>query len=122
MTIVGMAIVVVQLWREVGPLRTEVRQLRDEVGRLSIDDPIESFTRSRSAPTSDLTWKWRVWVPAGRRSVDVNASQWGNVPDDRRSGRGQGSRSTWTGRTLDYAAEHDRDRDRKDHWLARACN
>jgi hypothetical protein len=54
--------VIVQLWREVGPLRVEVRQLRDETGRLSIAD--DSKIHAIAVRTSeDLTWKWRVWVP-----------------------------------------------------------
>ena len=37
-TIVGLTIVVVVLWREVGPLRVEVRQMRAQLGKLTIDD------------------------------------------------------------------------------------
>ena len=75
--IAGMAIVITQLWREVGPLRKEVRMLRDETGRLSIED--ESKLHAIAVRTADdLTWKWRVWVPEGQR-VTVH-SQWGNVP------------------------------------------
>jgi hypothetical protein len=77
MTIIGLAIGLIQLWREVGPLRAEVRQLRDEVGRLSIDDPTKLHAiEVRSV--DDHTWKWRVWVPEGK-TVQVH-SQWGNVP------------------------------------------
>jgi hypothetical protein len=77
MTIVGMAIVIAQLWREVGPLRAEVRHLRDEVGKLSIDD--ESKIHAIEVRSSEpLLWKWRVWVPQGQ-SVLVR-SQWGNIP------------------------------------------
>ena len=65
MTIAGMAIVIVQLWREVGPLRAEVVQLRNETGRLSVDDPtkIHAIEVRTSEP---LLWKWRVWVPQGQ--------------------------------------------------------
>ena len=65
MTIFGMAIVVVRLWREVGPLRAEIVQLRNETGRLSIDDPtrIHAIEVRTSEP---LLWKWRVWVPQGQ--------------------------------------------------------
>lgn len=65
MTILGMAIVLVQLWREVKPMRTQLRQLRDEVGRLSIDDPAK-FHAIRVRSDNDYLWKWRVWVPEGR--------------------------------------------------------
>jgi hypothetical protein len=75
--IAGMAIVITQLWREVGPLRKEVRMLRDETGRLSIED--ESKLHAIEVRTDDdLTWKWRVWVPQGQL-VTVH-SRWGNMP------------------------------------------
>ncbi|MCI0492400.1 MAG: hypothetical protein L0Z07_05650, partial [Planctomycetes bacterium] len=38
MTIVAMAIAMIQLWREVGPLRADNRRLRQEFGYLSIRD------------------------------------------------------------------------------------
>jgi hypothetical protein len=64
-TIAGMAIVLVQLWREVGPLRAKVRQLRNKVGVLSIDDPTKVCAiLVRTSP--DHVWKWRVWIPEGR--------------------------------------------------------
>jgi hypothetical protein len=63
MTIVGLAIVVVQLWREVDPLRTEVRQLREQVGVLTINDP--SVVHVVGVPTdADGVMKWRIYVPA----------------------------------------------------------
>jgi hypothetical protein len=77
MTILGMAIVIVQLWREIRPMRTELRALRDEVGRLSIDD--ETKVHAIAVRTSDdLTWKWRVWVP---QAMNVNLHyRFGQVP------------------------------------------
>jgi hypothetical protein len=65
MTIIGMTIVIVQLWREVAPLRAEVRALRDETGRLSITNPTQ-FHAIRVRTDDDYVWKWRVWVPEGR--------------------------------------------------------
>jgi len=66
MTIVGLAIVVVQLWREAEPLRAELRGLRDEVGRLSIDDPAKPH--AMQVRTGDkFAWKWRIWVPEGQK-------------------------------------------------------
>jgi hypothetical protein len=77
MTIVGLAIVVVQLWREVGPLRADVRRLRDEAGALSIDDPTKPCAiQVRTA--NDVTWKWRLWIPKGRAYVLNYASE--NIP------------------------------------------
>jgi hypothetical protein len=76
-TIDGLAIVVVQLGREVGPLRKEVRRLRDEVGELSIEN--DTRIHAMQARTKDpLTWKFRVWVPEGQTAV-VKA-HWGDVP------------------------------------------
>jgi hypothetical protein len=65
MTIVCLATVMVLLWREVGPLRAEVRRLRDEVGALSVDDPTKPCA-IRVRTKDEYTWKWRVWIPEGR--------------------------------------------------------
>jgi hypothetical protein len=77
MTIVGLAIVVVQFWLEIRPLRNEVRDLRNEVGRLSIDD--DSKLHAIEVRTGEEhMWKWRAWVPEGE-NVELH-SQWGKVP------------------------------------------
>lgn len=77
MTIIGLVIVTVRLWREVGPLREETRRLRDEVGELSIED--DAKIHAIEVRTKDpLTWKFRVWVPKGQK-VKVR-SRWGDVP------------------------------------------
>jgi hypothetical protein len=66
MTVVCMAIVIVQLWREVAPLRAEVRRLRSETGFLSIDDPKKAY--AITVPTfEEDTWKWRIYLPPGQR-------------------------------------------------------
>ena len=65
MTIVGLTIVLAQLWREVGPLREEVRRLRDEVGVISVDDPAKVHVIQVDTD-DDLEWKWRVWLPENR--------------------------------------------------------
>jgi hypothetical protein len=77
LTVAGMAIVIVQLWREVGPLRAEVTHLRHETGRLSVEDPtkIHAIEVRTSEP---LLWKWRVWVPEGK-AVLVRY-HWGKDP------------------------------------------
>ncbi len=68
MTIVGMAIVIAQLWREVGPLRTEVSQLREQVGVLKIDDP--SRIHAIAVPSdAEGVLKWRIYVPTGTTAV-----------------------------------------------------
>jgi hypothetical protein len=78
-TIVGLTMVIVQLWREVGPLRKEVRRLRDEMGVLTVEDPtrlhaIEVRTKD------EMIWKWRVWIP--ERAKTVLKLSWGSVPLD----------------------------------------
>jgi hypothetical protein len=77
MTILGMAIVLARLWHEVGPLRVEVRQLRNETGRLSIEDAtkVHAIEVRTGEP---LLWKWRVWVPEGR--TIVARTHWGQIP------------------------------------------
>ncbi len=74
MTVVGMSLVITQLWREVGPLRATVRLLRDEVGRLSIVDPTKPCA-IRVRTKDELTWKWRLWIPEGRSFLLKYASQ-----------------------------------------------
>jgi len=65
MTIVGLVIVVAQLWREVAPLRADVRRLRDEVGALSVDDKTKLHAIRVRTP-DEFVWKWRIWIPEGR--------------------------------------------------------
>jgi hypothetical protein len=63
-TIVALSIVVEQLWRDVGPLRVEVRRLRAETGRLTIDDPKQVYAVAIDWPqTVGRTWKWRFYLP-----------------------------------------------------------
>ncbi|MEX2310076.1 MAG: hypothetical protein WD738_21065 [Pirellulales bacterium] len=65
MTIVGMALVIALLWREVGPLRAELKHLRDKFGALTIEDPTKCHAiRLDSHPS--FTWNWRVWIPDGQ--------------------------------------------------------
>jgi hypothetical protein len=66
MTIVAMAIVIVQFWRELVPLRAEVRKLHDEVGKLSIDD-VTKACAIRLLSLNESTWKYRIYVPPGQR-------------------------------------------------------
>jgi hypothetical protein len=65
MTIVAMAIVIALMWHEIGPLRAEVRQLRDEVGKLTIDDPTKLAAIQFHRGDDEFMWRWRVWIPAG---------------------------------------------------------
>lgn len=87
MTIAGMTIVIVQFWREIGPLRREVRLLRDQVGVLTIEDE-SKLHAIRVLSDADFTWKWRVWIPNGKpRAVYW---MWGDVSKD-----GVPRRSSW---------------------------
>ncbi len=70
MTIVALAICVIQLWREVGPLRAEVRRLRDEVGVLVVDDKSKIHI-IRVNIRDELAWKWRIWIPQGK-AIEVH--------------------------------------------------
>jgi hypothetical protein len=64
MTIAGIAIVIVLLWQEVGPLRAQVRDLRAELGRLTIDDPKQAAAIQGKTMEGDY-WRWRVYLPPG---------------------------------------------------------
>ena len=66
MTIVGMVFAVVHVRNRAASLELELRtlayenrQLRDEVGALSIDDPSKIYA-IRVRTDDDRTWKWRV--------------------------------------------------------------
>jgi hypothetical protein len=64
MTIIGVAMVIFLQWREVGPLRAEVRGLRTELGQLNIDDSTKAcaIQLQTGAPRH---WKWRIYLPPG---------------------------------------------------------
>lgn len=63
-TIVALAVSVGLLYREVGPLRIEVKRLRAEVGELDVRD--KSKIHAIQVPSgSKLEWKWRIWIPEG---------------------------------------------------------
>jgi hypothetical protein len=99
-TIAGMAIVIVRQWRELGPMRAELRKLRDEVGALTIDDESKIHAIRMTnyvVPEGTQMWKWRVWVPEGE-SVVVRF-RWGDVP---RNGvpLGQGASSLVAGENI----------------------
>jgi hypothetical protein len=64
MTIVGLTIVVALQWREIGPLRAEVMQMRRELGRLTIDDPGRAQAIAVHQPDVNR-WRWRIYLPPG---------------------------------------------------------
>lgn len=68
MTILGMAIVIWQLWHKVGPLQTEVKQLREERGTLVIEDPkTVNAIRIPSRFAGEGRTSFRVYIPPGQR-------------------------------------------------------
>lgn len=62
MTIIGLGVLVGQLWWEVGPLRQQVRGMRAELGLLNIDDPTVAQAIQLGTKSSDH-WKWRIYLP-----------------------------------------------------------
>ena len=65
-TIVVLALAVVILYRKIAPLREEISRLKIEVGELDIQDRAE-FHAVRVRTDSQHEWKWRIWVPKGKR-------------------------------------------------------
>jgi hypothetical protein len=108
MTIIGMAIVLILLWREVGPLREEVRRLRDEMEMLVVDDPTKIHA-IQVKTRDELTWKWRVWIPEGR--VYVIRSNGDAVPKE---GFPKDGGSMWIHEAGEYVIGYEIDRDGQD--------
>ncbi len=76
LTIAAIVVTVWQLYAELGPLRGEVKRLRNEVGELSVDD--KTKLHAIRVPTdAESTWKWRVWIPKGRATVAH--FHWGDI-------------------------------------------
>ena len=66
-TIVGMAIVIVQLWREVGPLRADNKRLNEERGTLVIGDPTQLHAiKIPGRFAGEGRQSFRVYVPPGQ--------------------------------------------------------
>ncbi len=66
MALAAVGVTVWQLYRELVPLRAELRRFRDEAGSLSIDDPTKLHA-IRLQSLDDSTWKFRIYVPKGQR-------------------------------------------------------
>jgi len=75
--LVACGITIWQLWREVGPIRAEVSQWRNEYGALTIDDK-SKIHAVQLRTNENLSWIWKVWIPEGQ-SVRVAFGN-GNVP------------------------------------------
>ncbi len=78
----GMAIALVMQYRELASLRVEVRKLREEAGYLNVEDP-EKFYAVEIEKFEELTWSWKVYIPARgsyvlytkRHDIPVDPSQ-----------------------------------------------
>jgi hypothetical protein len=79
MTILGMAIVIIQQWKLIKPMRDELTMLREETGRLSIEDRTK-FHAIKVRTDGEYLWKWRVWIPDGREYQLNIATQ--DIPKD----------------------------------------
>ena len=117
-------ITTVNLRREVGPLRQENRRLRLQVGELGIDDPavlqaigVETYVTK--------SWKWRVWVPEGRRLavyVAVESVPKPGMPEidfPRSAGRLEINRRNSEGAEVEVALAAERTLDGAVRWILR---
>jgi hypothetical protein len=101
-----------QLWREVRPLRAEVARLRAEVGQLTIEDTDKAYA-IQVHTFDDDTWKWRIYLPPGRKYSLHTRS--GNLPSpvgitrnewlEAVTRHGVGSSSSGTGLSGEYTLE-----------------
>jgi hypothetical protein len=66
MALVACGITIWQLWREVGPLRAENRQLRRELGRLIIHDENKIYATQADSPEGDVR-RFRVYLPDNKK-------------------------------------------------------
>lgn len=65
-TIFGMGITIAMLWRELRPLRSEVSNLRADLGVLDLGD--RDVVQAIAGKTYQQTaFRWRVWCPEGKR-------------------------------------------------------
>jgi len=87
-TVVALSIVLWKLSTELVPLRAEVLMLRNETGRLVVEDETKIHA-IRVATTKPDTWRYRVWVPENTRlwlRVEYSAVPKSDVPIGTRSG------------------------------------
>lgn len=64
--LVALIVTVAMMYRELAPLREEVRRLRNEAGILEVSD--ESRVHAIGVETyQQKAWKWRIWCPKGER-------------------------------------------------------
>jgi hypothetical protein len=123
MTIVGMGIVISQLWRDVLPLRDEVLRLKQELGYLSIHDEDKIYAIQVPGLQSDV-YRYRVFLPKSRKFMIktriLNIP--GKKPTQSRqewlsslSGSGMSTTIESGEQTIDVSVA--RDPDKKNQWL-----
>jgi hypothetical protein len=79
--------------KEIQRLQSEVKRLKNEVGEIVVEEGEEHKLHAVALPTlEDNTWKWRVYVPAGRNfAVTANS---GVIPP---TGESQGTSTSKSG-------------------------
>jgi hypothetical protein len=67
MTCLGLAFTIWQMGREVVPLRTRIRDLRQELGQFDVPDTdFDQIHAQRAKTITASAWKWRVYLPPGK--------------------------------------------------------
>lgn len=122
-TIAAMALVVAQLWREVGPLRKEVFGLKQELGYLSVKNENKIYAIRVPGLQSDV-YRYRIYLPENRkfkiktRLFNIPGIKPGQTRQEwLASLAGSGMSSTIEGgeRTIDVSVVPDLEK--KDQWL-----
>lgn len=67
MTCLGLAFTIWQMGREVVPLRTRIRDLRQELGQFEVPDrDFDQIHAQRAKTITAIAWKWRLYLPPGK--------------------------------------------------------
>jgi hypothetical protein len=80
MTCLGLAFTIWHMGREVIPLRSTIRGLRQELGQFEVNDhDVDQLHAQRAKSITASAWKWRVYLPPGKEySLCVTE---GDMPD-----------------------------------------
>jgi hypothetical protein len=79
LSLAACGVTVWQLWREVEPLRQEIRRLKVKFGYIDVVDPTRTHVRQAETRENDR-WQWSVYLPPrGQYSLNVYS---GRLPDD----------------------------------------
>jgi hypothetical protein len=66
MTCIALAIVLWKTYRHVVAMRNEIQGLNNDLGYLTIDDPLSIYAMS-PPDFGQLDWSWRIYLPPGRK-------------------------------------------------------